>query len=200
MSSEKEHSIKDDLWAKFVNGEKTAFTSIYNQYVDALFAYGSKLSLDTELVKDCIQDIFIELYTRRRQLSEPRVIKYYLFKMLKNGILKKLKKERRTSSISELNDSFFFAEYNVENKTIDLEIDDNKRRLISKTLKSLTDKQQEILYLRFTMEFDYREISEIIGIDHNSVRKQVYRAIKKLRESDAFKNNINIILFYSSIY
>ncbi len=185
------------LWTRFQKGDKQAFSNIYMTHVDVLFLYGSKLCSNTNVVKDSIQDIFIDLFEHRNQLSEPNNIRYYLFKILKRTIFSKLKKAQKSVDLFDLNSLRFNAEYNYENIIIKKEIDNDRKKLMAKLLMELTAKQQEILYLRFTMGFSYLEISRILNIDHNSVRKQVYRAIKSLRESTLFKNHLSLIVFFS---
>ena len=185
----------EDIWNKFVNGDKSAFAAIYNLYTDALFSYGMKLNPDKDFVKDCIQDVFLDIYEHKSQLSIPKNINFYLFKALKRTLFRKLKKERKNDGLNDLNQTYFATEYNIESETIDKEIEKRNKRIINLITKELTSKQQEILYLKFNKGFSYIEISEIVGIDHNSVRKQVYRAIKKLRTNPVFKNNIDTILF-----
>ncbi len=200
MTLTKEKIItEEDFWVKFVNGDKDAFTSIYDFNIDALFAYGMKLCPDKDFVKDCIQDVFLEVFEHRAKLSTPRSVRHYLFVVLKRTMFRKLKKENKKERLSEFENLSFITEYNIESRTIDKEDEIYKKKLVSKIIKELTPKQQEILYLRFTKDFSYKEISEIIYIDHNSVRKQVYRAIKKLRKNDVFKDVIKALLFYSSI-
>jgi len=154
-----------------------------------------KLNPDKDFVKDCIQDVFLDIYEHKSQLSIPKNINFYLFKALKRTLFRKLKKERKNDGLNDLNQTYFATEYNIESETIDKEIEKRNKRIINLITKELTSKQQEILYLKFNKGFSYIEISEIVGIDHNSVRKQVYRAIKKLRTNPVFKNNIDTILF-----
>lgn len=154
-----------------------------------------KLNPDKDFVKDCIQDVFLDIYEHKSQLSIPKNINFYLFKALKRTLFRKLKKERKNDGLNDLNQTYFVTEYNIESETIDKEIEKRNKRIINLITKELTSKQQEILYLKFNKGFSYIEISEIVGIDHNSVRKQVYRAIKKLRTNPVFKNNIDTILF-----
>ncbi len=191
--------LQENTWSKFKQGDKTAFESLYKFCIDDMYAYGLKLNSDQEMVKDCIQEVFIEIFERRNKILEPDNVKFYILKALKNSIFRKLRKERRSIRVTEWTNMQFNADYNIEDKKILAEITDGKRKLIQDALDSLSTKQREILYLRFTMGLDYREISEMVKIDHNSVRKQVYRAIKKLRNSKAFDDYQSIILFYTSL-
>ncbi len=154
-----------------------------------------RLKPDRDFVKDSIQDVFLDVYEHRAKLSVPNNINFYLFKALKRNIFKKLKIERKADDFRPLSTMDFVTEYNIENETIGKEIDKRKKEIVTQLMKELTPKQQEILYLKFTKGFNYIEISQIIGIDHNSVRKQVYRAIKKARENPIFKEHSNIIFF-----
>lgn len=45
--------------------------------------YGRSLGFEKEVLKDAIQDVFVKLYLNRRNLSEVRNLKYYLFRSLK---------------------------------------------------------------------------------------------------------------------
>ena len=38
------------------------FDKLYSKYVQVLFVYGLQFTSDRELVKDCIQDVFVKLY------------------------------------------------------------------------------------------------------------------------------------------
>ncbi|AUP78619.1 RNA polymerase sigma factor [Flavivirga eckloniae] len=181
----------EEVWIKFVNGDKNAFTSIYNLNVDALFSYGMKLNPEKGFVKDCIQDVFLDIYEHRKQISTPKNIRFYLFKALKHTMFRELKKERKKSHLPEHENLSFITAYNIETKTISTEVEEHQKELVAKIIKELTPKQQEILYLRFTKGFSYIEISEIININHNSVRKQVYRVIKKLRKNPIFNTTTN---------
>ncbi|MFK5974724.1 MAG: sigma-70 family RNA polymerase sigma factor [Flavobacteriaceae bacterium] len=191
----KETNDKNALWANFVNGNQKAFASIYNEHIASLYVYGCKICQDQDLIKDCIQDVFIDLFQNGSQLSVPRNIKFYLFKVLKHCVYRRLKKERKYGELSARSLDFFQTEYCIERKIIHSEIEKSRKRFIHLITNELSSRQQEILYLRFTMAFTYREISEILIIDHNSVRKQVYRAIKKLRESDTFKDRVCLLPF-----
>lgn len=58
-----------ELWTDFVSGKVEAFKTIYEKYFPELFKYGCYFSDDEDLVKDCIQDIFINLHNCRSKLK-----------------------------------------------------------------------------------------------------------------------------------
>ena len=50
------------IWIRFKDGDLDAFGEIYEEYIDLMYDYGSKITQDKDLVKDCIQDLFVDLY------------------------------------------------------------------------------------------------------------------------------------------
>ena len=56
---EDESKIK---WSQFLAGDNEAYCWIYKVYIQMLFRYGHNFTSDTELIKDCIQDVFTGLY------------------------------------------------------------------------------------------------------------------------------------------
>lgn len=182
------------VWERFKSGDKEAFAFLYNLYVDVLFHYGCKLSKDQELIKDTIQEVFIDLYNgREKNNSSPENLKYYLILALRRNLIKKLVKARRIE-LGDVKDRMEFEPcYNMESRLIEQETQKELHERITELLNQLTNKQKEAVYLRFNESLDYAEIADIMGITIESVRKQVYRAIKQMKEILDSKNII--ILF-----
>ena len=171
------------MWKCFQNGNKEAFANLYNKNLDTLFRYGSKLCSNEEIVKDAIQEVFVDLYLKRKKnKTNPENLKYYLILSLKRNLIKKMKKNRITGVKMLPEDLLFEPEYNIEQVLIKNEEEAEKRHRIELLLKELPVKQKEVLYLRFNESMEYPEIAQVMHISVESVRKQVYRAIKTVRE------------------
>jgi len=182
-------------WLQFKDGDKAAFAIFYNLHIDPLFQYGLKFSKDEDTVKDAIQELFIELYLKRQKSNtSPETLRYYLFLALKRNLIKKLKNKRKFD-LGELADSSSSdLELSPEYRMIEMEQNEESRHKIAVAISQLTDKQKEVVYLRFNEAMDYPEIANLMGISIESVRKQVYRAIKLIRE--LLDNKTFTVLFY----
>lgn len=171
------------VWKSFQSGDKEAFAYLYNLYVDVLYCYGTKLSKNEEMVKDAIQEVFLDLYLKRdKNETNPENLKYYLILALKRNLIKKLKRDRKLV-YTETNELLFEPEYSIEKTIIDQELVVAINRSVSNALNRLPSKQKEALYLRFNEALEYNEIAKLLNISIESVRKQVYRALKTLRKS-----------------
>ena len=185
------------IWKSFQLGDKEAFAYLYNQHINELFRYGSKLSNNNELVLDAIQEVFLDLYLKReKNKTNPENLKYYLILALKRNIIKKLKKNKKLVLNNDYESDYLFEpEYSIEKNIIEEELNTEIRTKVSQALNKLPSKQKEAIYLRFNESLEYPEIAKLLDISVESVRKQVYRALKTIRES--FKKAT--IVLYSMI-
>ena len=62
------------------------FSKLYDKHIDGLFAFGSRFITDREALKDCIQDVFVKLFTRKEGLGTISNIESYLYISLRNRI------------------------------------------------------------------------------------------------------------------
>ena len=56
------------------------------------------------------------------------------------------------------------------------------QKQLKKMLDSLTDRQRESVYLRYTQGLSYEEIGKLMGIQPKAAQKLVYRAIEQMRK------------------
>ncbi len=180
------------LWESFLTGDKEAFAHFYNLHVDAMYRYGTKLCRDENLVKDAIQEIFLELYLKRQKnKSNPENLRYYLILVLKHNLIKKLKRNRKQVN-EETSSLMFEPEYSIEKIIIENEEEAELSRRVQNVLHKLPAKQKEALYLRFNESMEYSEIAQVMKISVESVQKQVYRALKSIRRKIEHKE---LVLF-----
>jgi len=169
------------LWQRFKGGDENAFYLLYDHYVDELFLFGGSFTKDLELVKDCIHDLFLDLYKYRKQLSDTNNIRFYLFRSLRRKIYKEQRKVSFLVSDNRVSSGQTDGVPAFENTIIEEEITSENHRLLLQATKSLTVRQQKALSLRFGQDLSYREIAELLDISVESTRTIIYRALKILR-------------------
>ena len=95
------------IWRKFKGGDEGAFVFIYRTYVNDLFQIGIQLSRDEALIKDCIQEFFIEIRSRIFNLSDTDNIRLYLIKSFRRKVIQCIKKKKRFVVQDQIDESFF---------------------------------------------------------------------------------------------
>lgn len=170
------------LWRALLYGDKEALSEIYLAYHDDLFRYGFKLSGNQEMVKDCIQELFLKLWKNHNNLKPIKNIKPYLFKSLRNHIIDSIELKRQNAAMSSENEPDFIVSYANEDFKSNEQVPEETRLKVIEALNQLTPRQKEIIYLRYFEELDFNTISQIMSINVQSVRNIIHRGMKVLRD------------------
>lgn len=190
---------KDDwlvVWSRFKSGDQEAFAIWYKLHIDALYHYGTKLCKDEEAVKDALQELFLELFLKRNKMRiSPENLKYYLILALKRNLIKKMEAGRKISHGFDESVNFE-PEYSIEFQIIEKEKEAEFNREVLNALNKLPAKQKEAVYLRYNESLEYKEIANILKISVESVRKQVYRALRTIKKIIGSESITILFSFY----
>ena len=174
------------LWNQFRNGNADAFGELMQAHYQDLFNYGTRFTKDAELVKDCIQDLFLALWINRLTISETSFVKYYLLKSLRHNLTRAISRSRR--SVEPQFEYLFNSAPPVESHLIREEHLVDLARKMRKALAGLSRRQQEVIYLRFYMDADTEEIAEIMSLSRQSVYNLLHDALRRLRKVNPKKD------------
>ena len=179
MMEQTNHST-DTLLASFQAGNMAAFSQLYNLHINVLFNYGLKLTIDKELLKDCIHDIFVKLYTKKDELGTIDNLRSYLFISLKNKLCDELRR-RMYMSDTAVEEVSISTPTDVEDDYMEEEQRKNEFSLVRRLLDQLSPRQREALRLYYIEEKKYEDICEIMNMNYQSVRNLMHRGLTKLR-------------------
>jgi RNA polymerase sigma factor (sigma-70 family) len=157
------------------------FTTLYDKHIDNLFAFGSRFSSDREMIKDCIQDVFVKLYTKKESLDSVENIDSYLYASLSNRINDEYRRNVRLCD-KEIND--VNMKKIAEADAFVLERQERQQILsasIEQFFEKLSPRQQQIINLYYIEQRKYDDICQIMGINYQSVRNLMHRSIMRLR-------------------
>ena len=172
----------DVSWRSFVEkGDEPSFAIIYNYHVDDLYSYGVSLGFQKEMCKDAIQDTFYKLYISGNNLLHVKNITAYIFKSFKHRLIDLYRKRIREENLESAIDSFA-VQVTVLDNIIDTENAEIIKKQVALLLNGLTDNQREVVYLKYVIGLDYKNIAYILDIQEDSARKSLYRTVKKLRQ------------------
>jgi RNA polymerase sigma factor (sigma-70 family) len=173
------NTAKEDilLWESFRKGDREAFATLFRNNYELLFRYGGKFTSNSSQLEDSIQELFVELWQAKSRNAVVSV-RAYLLKSLKYKLLKTYRQSRVTLSAGD-NDGTF--EFSHEHFLVAGEEEAERKRLVLQALAQLSDRQKEIIYLKFYQDLSYEEVSEIMSINYQVARNLLYQAIKSLK-------------------
>ncbi len=174
------HESDDVIWTSLKNNDKKAFAVIYYRYFNILIQRGLHISGDRELVKDCIHDLFLEIWINKMNLTTPTSVKAYLVVSLQRKIVRKLRKLR--SHQNEMEMLPVVAVRSKEDQIINLQQIHDQKRIIVKAVNSLSRRQREAIQLKFYSDLSYKEIADMMKISTDSIYNLVSKAIINLQK------------------
>jgi RNA polymerase sigma factor (sigma-70 family) len=194
-------SVGNDLeiWKSYKRGDESAFIYIYERHFWSLLNYGLNFVANRELVKDCIQDMFIEIREKRKTISDTDSIKPFLFRILRRKIMRCINKYSRLQEVEMLPvHEKFQITASYEQKLIEHQISKNQIKLLQEALLKLSPKEREAISHFYFEGYSYQQITEIMGYSCvKTARSLVYKAmssLKKILEPSAPQLFISIFL------
>ena len=166
------------LFSLIVQGDKDAFTVIYNKYHKLIYVLAYRYLMDTEKAEDTVQYIFSHLWEYRSELRVDISLKNYLFTMAKNHILNIIRNENNAIAKKyEIAQSSVHYEDNLMEQL-------EKKELMSlfyKALDKLPATKREICLLKVREELTNPEIAEKLKLSVNTIKTHYSEALKLLR-------------------
>ncbi|MHA4806895.1 RNA polymerase sigma factor [Flavitalea flava] len=147
-------------WARLKAGHRDALLVIYNAFYVGLVNYGVKLTGDRELVKDCITQILLRLWEKRKDLPNVENVRGYLITSLHNELVSQLKARNvRVTRHKDMTRDWPATELPYEELLINSQLDHDRKEQIRKAFVTLTARQLELLQLKYYEDLSYDEIA-----------------------------------------
>ena len=174
------HKQDIDCWQAFIQGNRDALGILFRRHYPDLYRYGTKICPDVEILEDCIQELFIELWQSKN--APPAIsVKAYLLKAIKYKLLKALHKRSNIRLQAEMPENISF-EISYETFIIDKQEHAEKTSKVINALEQLSARQKEIIYLKFYQDLSYEEVSDIMNINYQVARNLLSQAIKAMKK------------------
>lgn len=171
-----------ELWTQFRAGDEQVFAYLYSHYVVMLYHYANRITSHQNLIEDCIQDLFVELWKNRATLGETDSIKYYLYKSLKRALIRALVNLRKRHKGADLPEEYDFEiVLSPEFDLIARQVSQEQKDKLLIALNELTPRQKEAITLKFYDGLTYQEVASLLSMSVRAAYNLVYRAIDVLR-------------------
>lgn len=175
--------LKSDeaIWDFFKKGDKQAFAVLYQRYFEMLFQYGIKMAEDRDLVKDCVHDLFVDIWKNKENLTDPKCVKAYLLSAIQHKLMRQLTRIRSRQKEITLMTLPVTAPCR-EDQMIEDQTNLEQKYIVSKALRALTKRQQEAIYLKFYGNLSYKEVAAMMSISVDSIYNLISKAIDSLQD------------------
>ncbi|MGK7395443.1 MAG: RNA polymerase sigma factor [Candidatus Cyclobacteriaceae bacterium M3_2C_046] len=144
-----------------------------------LYRFAFSYMKDHDEAKDVVQEVFLKIWNKKEEMHTYVNMEAWCMRMVRNLCLDKLKSNYRKSE--QLGKESYEMPGEMSTPYQELEKNDTLSK-IKGYLHQLPEKQQKVMHLRDIEGYTYQEISEILGLDLNQVKVNLFRARKTIRE------------------
>lgn len=166
-------------WIIITEGDQEAYKAFYRIYAIKFYNYGKKFTKNTPLIEDTIQEVFLEIWSKRQKVLKVNSINAYFFSTFRYTLFKNIKEDIKIVGTSEFETETQFA---IDSIIINKEIDAELKAKLEKALATLTSHQREAILLRFYENLSYEEVAAILNISVKATYKIMARSLSALRD------------------
>ena len=171
------------LWNQFRQDDDASFARLYQCYVQLLYNYCTQFTVDKALIKDCIHDLFVELWQHRRTLGDTTSVRYYLMASIKRKLVRHLNALQKNTSSEEIPLEYHRLYTNSsESAVIHQEEYVQTSTHLNEALEKLPRRQREAIFLKFYVNMTNEEISTFMKINIQSVYNLVFGALNNMKK------------------
>ena len=159
------------------HGDSRAFEEVYRALVGRIYALCLRMSRDAQRAEELTQDVFVRAWERLGSFRGEAKFATWLHRLAVNVVLQAGRAASRRSAREDVTADpgryLKRAEMSMAGTRLDLE----------RAIAALPDGAREVLVLRDIYGYKYREIAEMKGVALGTVKAQIHRARKMVREA-----------------
>jgi RNA polymerase sigma-70 factor (ECF subfamily) len=178
--------IKTDaqLVQDYLDGNEDSLNELVQNYVDPIYNFIYRLTLDKELSSDATQETFVKVWKNLKKYNSNKSFKVWIYSIARNTTIDWLRK-RKNINFSQMDDEESDIEKNIPDTELlpdELSIIEENKSYVNEAVLKLSPKYQTVINLRYKEGLSFQEICEIIDKPENTVKSQHRRALAELKE------------------
>jgi len=165
-------------------GNKNAFEFLFKTYYPDLKTYANNIVSNDVIAEDLVMDVFVRLWELEKRLDIKTSVAGYLFTSVHNHCINYLTRKHKrfpglnAETIDKLNLRIPLSDENEAISSINLS---ELSERIEKGIENLPDECRKVFSMSRIEGMTNREIADKLGISENTVKVQIYRALKNFR-------------------
>lgn len=174
---EKQNISDQTLLAGIAAGNEAAFRHLFDRYRARIYTYALRLSENTSMADEVVQDVFLKVWLKRKTLSEVENFSAWLHAIARNRMFDMMKlqaREMKTRETAPLEEDPNNAELSLLEK--------EQQLLLKDALAKLSPRQQLIYNLSRNQGMKHEEIAHTLNISRNTVKTHLVHALRVIRD------------------
>ncbi len=180
--------MKDEvLVIKSLEGDNEAFSELVSRYLKIIKNFSFRFTKDNDIAEEIAQETFLKVWKNLPKFKTNQSFKAWIFSIAKNTAIDFLRKNKEVLlSEFENEDGINFLIENFaseEGLPSDIFFQSEQSNYLFSLVKNLPEKYKEVVTLYYKENLDLKEISKFLNRPLNTVKSQLLRGIKLLRQN-----------------
>lgn len=167
-------------------GDTHALGTLFDRHHAALYRYFYRMSGSASASEDLTQDVFLRLLKKGETWNPAMKFTSWMYRIAHNTFIDRSRKLKWETEMPAQHEFAAPSGHSLER--------DEEHALLHKALLRLAPDKRELLILSRFQGFRYEQIGELLGIETNTVKVRVFRALGQLREAYAALSRDPILL------
>ncbi len=163
-------------------GDKKVFRALFELYYQRLYIYAQSYLENIEEAEDVVQELFIHLWEKRKELTIFSSLSSYLFRAVHNRCLQKLRHRKVVNKYNERHKLKIKETEILYNSSADFIFSEQQlkeiQQIFNRTNNTLPEKTREIFRLSRQQLKTNKEIAQLLNIQIKTVEYHITKALK----------------------
>lgn len=170
--------VRQDDHLMYAGGDYVVcFDALYQQYYAPVLAFLHFLVGTHEAAEDLTSLVFEKVWAHRAGIRTQETVGPWLFRIARNCATDYFRRYKPTISL----DLLVQAPHPQANSPEDAAIARDEERILLAHLSQLSEREREVIGLKFVVSLSNREIARVLQIPEGTVSSLLYRALRRLR-------------------
>ncbi|MEX2397135.1 MAG: RNA polymerase sigma-70 factor [Balneolales bacterium] len=184
LNKNNRHASEPYLILEICNGNEKAYEELYFEYYYQLCRFAESITKCSELARDIVQEVFLNIWVKRKSWEVKHSLKAYLYQAVRNQALNMVEQQGARHGLSVR----LKEEFDMQSKATAEEGDDPASKLpglinqIWELVEEMPDQRKMVFVLHRKHGLSYLEISEVMGIARKTVENHMGKVFQELRE------------------
>lgn len=176
MSNHPQYKEEEELLSRLGKGDMQAFDGLYWKYQKAIYQNAYKLTRDTVVAEDIVQEVFISLWEKRSTIDTSRSVAGWLFVSSYNRSMNILKKK--------LKESLAYQSLGNEDDgpSYDQSVADVQLNILEKAIAELSPQKRRVFEICKLQGRSYEEAATEMNISKHTVKEYLSAAVSFIKE------------------
>ncbi len=163
---------------KIAEGDEIAFREFYEQNHEQVYGVALALTKSETLAEEVVQDIFLKIWLKRKQLLQVQSPENYLFILTRNHVYNTLKKHLRDKNFLRQRSTFFKPHNTTPEQQLLL---NESRDIVNTAIAQLPPKQRLVYQLSRQQGLKQEEIARKLNVSKHTVKSHMNKALHAIR-------------------